>query len=53
MKISIPKLPKRIKQHALLFDTSLPFRPKTEQRRDLYQRKPKHQKRDWDNRGGI
>jgi hypothetical protein len=48
MKILLPQLPKRIKQHALLFDTSLPFRPKTEKRKDLYQRRAKHQRRQWD-----
>lgn len=47
MKILIPALPKRIKQHALLLSPSAPFRPKTEKRRDLYERRPKHQKRQW------
>jgi hypothetical protein len=46
MKILIPKSQKRIQQHAVLFDTTLPFRPRTEQRRDLYKRREKHAKRD-------
>jgi hypothetical protein len=48
MKILIPALPKRIKQHALLLSPNAPFRPKTEKRRDVYQRRAKHQKRQWD-----
>lgn len=47
MKILIPAPPKRIKQHALLLSPGAPFRPKTEKRKDLYQRKPKYQKPQW------
>lgn len=46
MKILIPKSEKRIRQHAVLFDTTLPFRPRTEERRDLYKRRDKHSKQD-------
>ncbi len=32
--------------HRMLFDDSLPFKPKREPRKDIYKRKPKHKGRD-------
>jgi hypothetical protein len=40
MKIVLPKIPQR--HHRALFDRDLPFRGRKEQRKDLYQRRPKH-----------
>jgi hypothetical protein len=40
MKIALPKIPQR--HHRALFDRDLPFRGRKEQRKDLYQRQPKH-----------
>ena len=49
MKITIPQTKPRIAQHAVLFNREMPFQPKTEQRKNTYQRKPKYKKlTDWD-----
>ena len=45
MKILIPKIAER--KHRALFDRNLPFRGRKEERKDLYRRHNKHQKRDW------
>jgi hypothetical protein len=37
--------PKR-RVHHMLFDDDLPFKPKSERRKDGYQRRPKHRSRD-------
>lgn len=47
MKIIIPKLAER--RHRALFDRDLPFRGRKEERKDLYRRRSKHQKREWSN----
>jgi stalled ribosome alternative rescue factor ArfA len=39
------KAPK-VRAHQALFDSTLPFRGRTEQRKDVYKRKPKHPKKD-------
>jgi stalled ribosome alternative rescue factor ArfA len=39
------KAPK-VRAHQALFDSTLPFRGRVEQRKDAYKRKPKHPKKD-------
>jgi hypothetical protein len=34
--------PPKARHHRALFDDELPFQPKVEKRKDLYQRKPKY-----------
>ena len=48
MKIQIPKSEQRTRAHRVLFDRDLPFRGRKEERKDLYQRRQKHSKRNWD-----
>lgn len=38
--------PPKARAHQALFDNTLPFRGRAEQRKDIYKRKPKHPKRD-------
>ena len=50
MKLIVPKVKHRPAGHRALFDDTLPFKARTERRRDVYQRKNKHQKKlvkDW------
>ena len=50
MKTYTAKVKRRPAGHRALFDDNLPFKPKTERRRDTYQRREKHNKnhgKDW------
>lgn len=50
MKLVIPKIKHRPAGHRALFSDDMPFKPKSERRRDGYQRRDKHNKRlfkDW------
>ena len=47
MKITLPPLKPRSASHRALFDRELPFRGRKEERKDQYQRRAKHQKRNW------
>jgi hypothetical protein len=51
MKITLHVPKSRSRSHRVLFDRELPFRPKSERRRDLYQRRVKNQRQrqeSWD-----
>lgn len=53
MKISLQTAGRqRTRAHRVLFDRDLPFKPKSERRRDTYQRRVKNRRQDhtnWDN----
>jgi hypothetical protein len=42
MKIRIPQSTNKTRAHRVLFDTTLPFRPRTQRDRTQYSRRPKH-----------
>jgi len=44
MKITVQVPKSRSRSHRVLFDRDLPFRPRSEQRRDGYQRREKNQR---------
>lgn len=48
MQIQIPRSNTRTRAHRVLFDRDLPFRGKKEERKDLYKRRDKHARRNWD-----
>ncbi len=43
MKVTVPVIAPRA--HRMLFQANSPFKPKVVQRKDLYQRRPKHRDR--------
>ena len=48
MKNFAVKQPKRTRAHRVLFDSDLPFKPRTERNKMAYQRKAKHQNREYE-----
>ena len=48
MKIQIPQSTTRTRAHRVLFDTTLPFQPRTQRDRTQYTRQPKHRKQEHD-----
>jgi hypothetical protein len=42
----VVKIPQKTRAHRVLFLSHTPFKPKRVERKDLYQRKPKHPGRD-------
>lgn len=43
----VPQVKQRM--HRMLFDDDSPFRPKVVNRKDTYERRPKHKNKNWEN----